>query len=74
MSQGGVRWKVKAGYRQAEHLDLGHMSLLGLSGVTGGSWAKAGLVNSNKKEWGSGKLRRGLIHQGTGKGLGAGVC
>lgn len=50
MPQGGVRWKVKAGYRQAEHLDLGHMSLLGLSGVTGGSWAKAGLVNSNKKE------------------------
>ena len=47
------------------------MSLLGLNGVLGGSWTKAGLVNSNKKKWGSGKIHRGLIHQGTGKGLGA---
>ena len=53
----GLHREVKSGYRQRERQDLRHLSLLGpMDGVLWGSWAKAGLVNSNPKEPSFGKF------------------
>ena len=56
-AQGTPGGEVKAGWKQKEWQDLGHMPIL----VLWGPQAKAGFVNLNQKEQGFGRLHGGLI-------------
>lgn len=64
---GAPWWATREGqgWMQAES-EAGHVHMPLLecsSGVLWGSWAKAGLANSNQKRWDFGKLFRGLIKE-----------